>query len=149
MRSAAPEKENEISSEKQALYPAERLRIVYQLITNPVEEGGAGITPGHGHWENVEAVFALHDHDFNKKWLKKWATQYTLKIEDLDDIRDRFGEKVRNFRPANIVMKLIKAGCILLRLYPVLLHQPDRRRSLWRLGLFSPRILLSNLRRCE
>ena len=83
-----------MSDEKQSLHPAERLRIVYQLITSPIDEGGAGISPGHGEWENVESVFALHDHDFNKQWLKKWATQYTLKIEDLDDIRDRFGEKV-------------------------------------------------------
>lgn len=94
VRSAQPEKESEISSNKQTLYPAERLRIVYQLITNPVEEGGAGITPKHGDWKDVESVFALHDHEFNKHWLKTWATSYTLKIEDLDSIRDRFGERV-------------------------------------------------------
>ena len=94
MRSAAPEKEGEISTQTQTLYPAERLRIIYQLITNPVEEGGAGITPKHSDWKDVESVFALHDHEFNQHWLKKWATQYTLNIEDLDDIRDRFGEKV-------------------------------------------------------
>ena len=85
-----------MSNEKRSLYPAERLRIVYQLITNPEDEGGAGVTPGHGSWKNVQSVFALHDHEYNKRWLKKWATQYTLKIEDLDEIRDRFGEKVRS-----------------------------------------------------
>ena len=93
VRSAAPEKENEMATEKQSLYPAERLRIVFQLITNSAEEGGAGITPGHGEWKDV-SVFPLHDHDFNDKMLKKWATQYTLKDEDLDSIRDMFGEKV-------------------------------------------------------
>ena len=94
VRSSAPDKEAELTGQKQDLYPAERLRIIYQLMTNPKEEGGAGITPKHGEWSNVEAIFALHDHEYNKAWLKKWSTSTMLKIEDLDDIRDRFGEKV-------------------------------------------------------
>ncbi|KAL9090085.1 MAG: hypothetical protein Q9159_002150 [Coniocarpon cinnabarinum] len=94
VRSAAPEKESEISGQNQLLYEAERLRIIYQLITNPVEEGGAGITPQHGDWKHVESIFTLHDEAFNKRWLKEWATKYTLKMEDLDEIRDRLGEKV-------------------------------------------------------
>lgn len=64
------------------------------MITGSHDEGGAGITPKHGEWKHVESIFALHDHEYNKKWLKKWATQYMLKLEDLDDIRDRFGERV-------------------------------------------------------
>lgn len=42
----------------------------------------------------MESIFALHDHAYNKEWIKKWSTQYLLKPEDLDDIRDRFGEKI-------------------------------------------------------
>lgn len=42
----------------------------------------------------MESIFALHEEQFNKAWLKKWATTYMLRAEDLDDIRDRFGEKV-------------------------------------------------------
>ena len=64
------------------------------MITSPREEGGAGITPGHGQWKNVESLFPLHDHTFNKEWIMKWSTTSFLKIEDLDDIRNRFGEKV-------------------------------------------------------
>jgi len=94
IRTAAPDMEAENSIEKDPLYPAERLRILHQLITNPVDEGGAGITPKQGEWIGVESIFALHDHDFNRKWVKKWATSYTLAIEDLDSIRDKFGEKV-------------------------------------------------------
>ena len=94
VRSSAPEKEMDTSEEKEQLLPAERLRIVHNLIVSPKEEGGAGITPKHGQWENVQSVFALHDHAFNKHWIKKWATSYTLKSEDLDQIRDQFGEKV-------------------------------------------------------
>ncbi|KAI9717348.1 MAG: hypothetical protein M1828_007236 [Chrysothrix sp. TS-e1954] len=94
IRTSAPDKEAEQTGAKQNLFPAERLRIVYQLINNPVDEGGAGITPKHGEWENVESIFALHDHEYNKAWLKKWSTSKMLKVEDLDDIRDRFGEKI-------------------------------------------------------
>ena len=64
------------------------------MITNSREEGGAGITPKHGEWKNVESIFPLHDHAYNKEWIKKWSTMTFLKIEDLDDIRDRFGEKI-------------------------------------------------------
>jgi anoctamin-10 len=59
-----------------------------------VAEGGAGITPKEGEWENVESIFALHDHAYNKDWIKKWSNSWTLKTEDLDDIRNRLGEKV-------------------------------------------------------
>jgi len=94
VRSAAPEQEVVRTLDKEPLYPAERLRIIYEMITNPKSEGGAGITPKQGEWAGVESIFALHDHTFNKEWLKEWATKYMLKVEDLDEMRNRFGEKV-------------------------------------------------------
>ena len=94
IRTAVPDKEVKQSIEQERLFPAERLRILYQLITSPMEEGGAGITPKKGEWINVESIFALHDYEFNRQWIAKWATSYVLKPEDLDEIRDKFGEKV-------------------------------------------------------
>lgn len=94
VRAAAPPKETREALQSEPLCEAERLRILYQLITNPVSEGGAGITPKEGEWKNVESVFALHDHAYNKDWIKKWSTSYFLKAEDLDDIRNRLGEKI-------------------------------------------------------
>lgn len=94
VRSAEPAKETEKSLEQDPLTEAERLRTIYQLITNPEHEGGANITPKKGKWENVESVFALHDHVYNKEWIKKWSTQWLLQPEDLDEIRDRMGEKI-------------------------------------------------------
>ncbi|KAF2019552.1 DUF590-domain-containing protein [Aaosphaeria arxii CBS 175.79] len=94
VRAAAPPKETREALESEPLYEAERLRIIYQLITNPVSEGGAGITPKEGEWKEVEALFALHDHAYNKDWLKKWTGQWFLKPEDIDDIRNRLGEKI-------------------------------------------------------
>lgn len=96
VRTAAPDKEVHLALDSDPMCQAERLRIVYQLITNPTEEGGAGITPKQGEWKNVESVFALQDHEFNRGWIKRWATTYVLKVEDLDEIRDRFGEKVKS-----------------------------------------------------
>ncbi|KAL1303378.1 hypothetical protein AAFC00_006773 [Neodothiora populina] len=94
IRAAAPQQETRQSLEAEPLHEAERLRVIYQLITNPEEEGGAGITPKKGKWKNVESIFALHDHAYNKEWIKRWSTKYLLSPQDLDEIRDRLGEKI-------------------------------------------------------
>ncbi|KAF2724584.1 DUF590-domain-containing protein [Polychaeton citri CBS 116435] len=94
VRSAAPEKEVKTALEADPLTEAERLRIIYQLITKPASEGGAGVSAKKGEWENVESIFALHDHQYNKAWIKRWSTQWLLKPEDLDDIRNRLGAKI-------------------------------------------------------
>jgi anoctamin-10 len=94
VRPAEPPKETKVALEKEPLTDAERLRTVYQLITNPQHEGGAGITPKKGEWQNVDSVFALHDHVYNKEWIKKWSTQWLLTPQDLDEIRNRLGEKI-------------------------------------------------------
>jgi hypothetical protein len=73
---------------------AERLRLVFLLITRPKGEGGAGITPGSGPWTSVESIFPLHDHAFNRTWIQKMSSKYTVDDKDLNDIRDKFGEHV-------------------------------------------------------
>lgn len=94
VRSAAPEKDMRKSVGEEPMTEAERLRTVYLLITKPKAERGAGITPKSGEWENVESIFALHDHKFNKEWIKDLGSKYLLDPEDLTKIRDRFGEKI-------------------------------------------------------
>lgn len=94
IRAAAPEKEIRQSLEAEPLKDCERLRVIYQLLTNPEDEGGAGITPKKGEWKQVESIFALHDNAYNKEWIKRWSTKYLLDPQDLDEIRDRFGEKI-------------------------------------------------------
>jgi hypothetical protein len=42
---------------------ATRLRLVYDLITGPTNEGGAGIRPNMD--EFVEAIYPLHDKVYN------------------------------------------------------------------------------------
>ena len=78
---------------------AERHRQIHYMLTATREEGGASITPKLGEWENVDAIFPLHDHERNRKWLNSFSSKTFLTPEDLDQIRDVVGEKVRNFDP--------------------------------------------------
>lgn len=73
---------------------AERLRVISQMITLSTEEGGAGITANHGEWKSVTAIFPLHDEETNKKWMREWSQKTFLSNEDLDQIRNKFGESV-------------------------------------------------------
>ncbi|TGO36469.1 hypothetical protein BHYA_0124g00300 [Botrytis hyacinthi] len=94
VRTAAPEKNMQEALSAEPMTEAERLRLVYLLITKPRNEGGAGITPKRGEWEGVESIFPLHDHEFNKAWIKEITSKYLLTTKDLEDIKDRFGEKI-------------------------------------------------------
>ncbi|KAI0191734.1 plasma membrane stress response protein-like protein [Xylaria flabelliformis] len=94
VRASAPEKDITKAFENEPVTEAERLRLVYLLITKPKNEGGAGITPKVGQWKDVISIFPLHDHSFNSTWIKAWSTKYFLDEEDLDRIRNKFGESV-------------------------------------------------------
>lgn len=82
------------SIDQEPITEAERLRLVYLLITKEQSEGGAGITPKKGEWKGVESIYPLHDHQFNKAWIKNLASKYYLSPQDLSDIKDKFGEKI-------------------------------------------------------
>ncbi|KAI9851541.1 MAG: hypothetical protein M1838_003373 [Thelocarpon superellum] len=94
VRQEAPDQESKRSLSSEPLTEAERLRIIYQMITNPQSDGGAGITPKQGEWAAVQSVFPLHDHQHNGEWIKAWSMKYYLTMADLDQIRNRLGEKV-------------------------------------------------------
>ncbi|KAI1426840.1 calcium-activated chloride channel-domain-containing protein [Xylaria sp. FL1777] len=94
VRASAPEKDIIKAFENEPITEAERLRLVYLLITKPKNDGGAGITPKAGRWKDVISVFPLHDDSFNRSWIKEWSTKYVLNDGDLDRIRDKFGESV-------------------------------------------------------
>ncbi|RKU47493.1 hypothetical protein DL546_002221 [Coniochaeta pulveracea] len=94
IRISAPDKDQAKHLQEEPVTEAERLRLTYLLITKPKNEGGAGITAKQGTWKYVETIFPLHDHTFNKNWIKEWSTKYSLDDNDLIQIRDRFGEKV-------------------------------------------------------
>ncbi|KAL5331645.1 hypothetical protein ACEPPN_001180 [Leptodophora sp. 'Broadleaf-Isolate-01'] len=94
VRTAAPEKDMQKAINDEPVTEAERLRLTYMLITKSKGDGGAGITPKEGEWKGVESIFALHDHTFNKAWIKDITSKYFLNAEDLVAIKDKFGEKI-------------------------------------------------------
>lgn len=94
VRPAAPDRETQRSLGGEPLTEAERLRIIHAIITLPESEGGAGITPRQGQWSRVESVFPLHDRVWEKAWLKRWSTRYMVEPEELEKLRDMFGEKI-------------------------------------------------------
>jgi len=81
-------------AEEEPVTEAERLRLAYELITRPRNEGGAGVTPKRGQWRFVGSVFPLHDRAFNRAWISEWSRKYYLDEGDIGLIRDRFGERV-------------------------------------------------------
>ena len=95
------EPESETSAEPQT--ESERLRVIYHMITVPKEAGGAGISPKHGEWENVLGIFPLHDVDTNNDCMRDWSKKTFLSQEDLDQIRNTFGESVGG--PAHAAMQ--------------------------------------------
>lgn len=94
VRQIQPVKETVDTLTASPLTEAERLRTIHDLITFQQADGGAGITPNHGEWKYVEAIFPLHDHERNKKWLTDWAKKTFLTPSDLDELRDAVGEKI-------------------------------------------------------
>ncbi|KAL0083800.1 calcium-activated chloride channel-domain-containing protein [Phycomyces blakesleeanus] len=71
---------------------SERLRLVYDLITSPETEGGASISPDLD--ECVDSIMPLHDENFDKQWIKSWSKKWMLDQDDINKIRDQFGEKI-------------------------------------------------------
>lgn len=150
VRAAQPERETQNASAAQDLKEAERYRIVHHLITGRIEEGGAGIIPKVGQWKNVESIFPLHDKAFNKEWIKKWSTMTFLKPEDLDDIRDRLGEKVSFCSSVDVeVPTNVIRDRLLFCLYTVVFYLPDLPRCFWVLIMGFARPLLTNLRHSQ
>ncbi|KAI8061502.1 calcium-activated chloride channel-domain-containing protein [Gilbertella persicaria] len=74
------------------LTEAERLRLVYDILTQPESEGGCGISSQVD--EYVESIMPLHHDEFNKTWYKSWSTKWLIDDTELLKIRDHFGEKI-------------------------------------------------------
>lgn len=94
IRTSSPEADISKSLEDEPVTEAERLRLVYQLISRQENDGGAGISENSAKWKYVASIFPLHDQHFNKAWIQKWSKKYMLDEADFHDIRDKFGESV-------------------------------------------------------
>ena len=75
-------------------FEAEDVLSMYHLVNWTKENGGAGITPGSGQWQNVKSIFPVHNEEVNTTLMKHLGRRFFLTTEDLDRIRDLFGSKV-------------------------------------------------------
>lgn len=66
---------------------------VHAIITNPVHEGGCGITTGSPDWDFVTKISPIWDYDENKRLLKSFF-KLDFTETDIEKIRDVAGEKV-------------------------------------------------------
>ena len=91
----------DLSTKGPSVSPAERVRLVHDVLVSPTFNGGAGITLDQVPegvdacgGECIEALFPLHDDNFNAEWLYSWNSKWILTHEDLTLIRDHHGEEV-------------------------------------------------------
>lgn len=94
VRTAAPDGDVNRALDEEPVTEAERLRLIYLMITKPKDEGGASITTTNSKWKYVDSIFPLHNHAFNQNWVKEWTSKSQLEQSDIDNIRDKFGERV-------------------------------------------------------
>ena len=71
-----------------SLSAADRIRLVHDYITWTTADGGLAVVPGTEQWTRVTNIMAVHDQEFNERWLKAWSTQGVASV-DLDKIKDQ------------------------------------------------------------
>lgn len=133
-------------------FEAEDILSVYHLVNWPKTNGGAGITPGWGQWENVESIFPLHNEATNLALLGQLSSRLFLTSNDLDQIRNLFGTKVPRHTlihpgPRPQAHQLEFLGCLLLCLYPDLCRISYVSCHHWSSCVAVPARLLSSVRR--
>ncbi|KAK9767133.1 hypothetical protein K7432_003292 [Basidiobolus ranarum] len=74
------------------LTDSERLRLIHQIIVGDEDDGCAGLDPGNV--DAIDSLFPIHNRKYNKQWLKKWSTSWRITPEDLENLRNHFGETV-------------------------------------------------------
>ncbi|KAJ7902476.1 calcium-activated chloride channel-domain-containing protein [Mycena leptocephala] len=79
--------------ETQPLSPADRIRLVHAFITSMPMDGGLGISPDSPEWDLVESVMALHDREFNERWIHAWTTSRFVSVKQ-ERLREQFGDAV-------------------------------------------------------
>lgn len=94
VRASSPDSDVAKALQNEPVTEAERLRLVYLMMTKPENDGGAGIVEQTGRWKYVDSIFPLHNQAFNKSWMKRWGGKYLLEESDIHEIREKFGESI-------------------------------------------------------
>ena len=69
-----------------SLSEADHVRLVYDHITS-ARRGGLAVIPGTEQWSRVTDIIAIHDQEFDGKWLRERSTR-AIGSSDLDKIKD-------------------------------------------------------------
>lgn len=80
---------HDIFDDIDTLDDSDKLRIVYNLLIDDI-----GLTPKFGAWQFVEAIQPIHDANFGKQLLAKWAKKYRIDEEDIDSLKQEYGTNV-------------------------------------------------------
>ena len=72
-----------------SLSDADRVRLVYDYITS-AHRGGLAVIPGTEQWSRVTDIIAIHDQEFDGKWLRERST-HAIGSPDLNKIKDYVG----------------------------------------------------------
>ncbi|KAJ6504498.1 calcium-activated chloride channel-domain-containing protein, partial [Mycena vulgaris] len=91
--SGLPNTPVKVEDEAQPLSPADRIRLVHAFITSTPTDGGLGISPDSPKWDLVESVMALHDREFNERWIHAWTTSRFVSVKQ-ERLREQFGDSV-------------------------------------------------------
>ncbi|CED84280.1 Protein required for meiotic chromosome segregation [Phaffia rhodozyma] len=79
--------------------PAERLRLIHELVTGAIEQGGLAITANTYPWPHVVSIFALHDDMVDQQWKdawvkKDWKVGLTIEDSETDLVLDNHGQQI-------------------------------------------------------
>jgi anoctamin-10 len=69
---------------------------VYTYVTTTTSEGGLGIHPDNDVWSRVESVMALHDPEYNDRWIRSVTKTVDIGHDQLDFIRNQVRASIPN-----------------------------------------------------
>lgn len=89
------------------LSDADRVRLIHDYLTWTAADGGLAVVPGTEQWSRVTNIMAVHDQEFNERWLKAWSTNgIGTGSVDLDKIKDHVSRLSNTFAPPILTSRL-------------------------------------------
>jgi hypothetical protein len=69
---------------------------VHSYVTATPSDGGLGIHPDNDAWSRVESIMALHDPEFNNRWIHSVTKTIDIGHNQLDIIRSQVRASIPN-----------------------------------------------------
>ncbi len=105
-----------------AITAAERLRLVHTYVTATHSDGGLDIHPENDVWSRVDSIMALHDSEFNDRWMHSVTKTVDIGRDpaQLDFIRSQVRASILN-HVMSLTPAVRRCGRFLFR-FPRFLH---------------------------